>query len=104
MQMDSSSEGYSPDLEQQSRVREKIISKHVNEEIGWATCAQNGCFSTCLLRVHKKNGRIIAIDTDNSIHKDRKSPRYRRSFRLQDQRRVLGGLRRYDDRTCARAV
>lgn len=56
--------------EQLKRIKQEIAEKHAGETIEWATCAQNGCFSTCLLKVHTKDGKITAIDTDNTIHEN----------------------------------
>lgn len=49
-------------------VRERQLGKHAGEEIEYATCCQNGCFDMCLLKCHKKDGVLTAIETDNIVH------------------------------------
>jgi anaerobic dimethyl sulfoxide reductase subunit A len=61
---------YGPKDGQLETVRERMLEKHVDEEISYVSCPQNGCFDMCLLKVHKKDGKIVAIDTDNIIHKN----------------------------------
>lgn len=50
------------------KVRDKLLQKHQGEEIHYTTCPQNGCFDMCVLRTHVKDGRVTAIETDDSIH------------------------------------
>lgn len=50
-------------------VKDKILKKHVDEEILFTSCPMNGCFDNCLLKVHKKDGIITAIEVgDDKMH------------------------------------
>lgn len=54
---------------QLERVREQLCSKHEGDEIAYTSCPQNGCFDNCLLKVHKRNGVITAIEVgDDHMH------------------------------------
>lgn len=61
-------EKWGPKPGQLEAVSKQLLAKHAEEEIEYTTCNQNGCFDCCLLKVHKKNGVITAIETDNLIH------------------------------------
>lgn len=54
---------------QLERVKERLGKKHADEEIMYTSCPQNGCFDNCLLKVHKKNGVITALEVgDDRMH------------------------------------
>lgn len=57
-----------PQKGQLEAVRENLLNKHADEEIEYCTCCQNGCFDMCLLKCHKKDGKLVAIETDNEVH------------------------------------
>ena len=59
---------WGPKPGQLEAVASKLMQKHVDEDICYTTCTQNGCFDMCLLRVHTKDGIATAIETDNLIH------------------------------------
>lgn len=63
-----SQDKWGPKPGQLEAVRSQLVEKHTGEEIDYTTCNQNGCFDCCLLKVHKKDGVITAIETDNLIH------------------------------------
>ena len=45
-----------------------MCARHEGETIEYSTCPNNGCFDMCVLRQHVKDGRVTAIETDDSIH------------------------------------
>ena len=49
-------------------VRARIMDVHDNEETVYTSCSANGCFDLCVLKVHKKNGRVTAIETDDTVN------------------------------------
>ncbi len=59
---------WSPEQDQLERVQDELLSKHQDEEIHYTTCPQNGCFEMCVLRTHVKDGKVTAIETDDSVH------------------------------------
>lgn len=66
--MASEKNDFGPLEGQLESVRDRLIDMHEGEEIEYATCCQNGCFDMCLLKCHKKDGVLTAIETDNIIH------------------------------------
>lgn len=46
----------------------RLCARHEGESIEYSTCPNNGCFDMCVLRQHVKDGRVTAIETDDSIH------------------------------------
>ncbi|MBQ6390716.1 MAG: molybdopterin-dependent oxidoreductase [Eggerthellaceae bacterium] len=53
---------------QVDEIYQRLCARHEGETIEYASCPNNGCFDMCVLRQHVKNGRVTAIETDNSIH------------------------------------
>lgn len=48
----------------------KLQERHDGEEIRYTTCYQNGCWdAVCILKCHVKEGKLTAIETDDSINK-----------------------------------
>ncbi len=76
-------------------VCERIAQKHDGDEIVYTACSQNGCFDLCLLRVHKRDGKIVAIETDNSIHEN-----HGREDEYVDEIEFKKGM--YQHRACVR--
>ncbi|MGV8083572.1 MAG: molybdopterin-dependent oxidoreductase [Coriobacteriia bacterium] len=68
MSVTGNESNFGPAPGQLESVQERLLGKHVDEEIQYSCCGQNGCFDECLLKVHKKNGVITAIETDNLVH------------------------------------
>ena len=59
-----------PQAGQLERIKEELLSRHRDEEISYASCNQNGCFDSCVLRLHtNKDGVVTAIETDDTINK-----------------------------------
>lgn len=51
------------------QVVEKLKAKHAGEKTVYTTCLQNGCWdTTCILKTHVKDGKITAIEPDDSIN------------------------------------
>lgn len=59
---------WAPKEGQLEAVRERIMEVHDNEETVYTSCAANGCFDLCVLKVHKKDGKVTAIETDDTIN------------------------------------
>lgn len=59
---------YAPKPGQLENVRHELLARHEGDEIYYSTCPNNGCFDMCVLRHHVKDGKVIAIETDDSIH------------------------------------
>lgn len=57
-----------PEPGQLERVAEELDMRHEGEVINYSSCSQNGCFEGCVLRTHVKDGKITAIETDDTIH------------------------------------
>ncbi|MCU0581089.1 MAG: molybdopterin-dependent oxidoreductase [Syntrophales bacterium] len=56
--------------------REKLIrdlmDRHEEEKVTYTCCTQNGCWdANCILKVRTKNGKLTAIETDDSINANR---------------------------------
>jgi len=67
--MDSNGTGRDMAREAHAGVFEKLSEKHTGEELSYTACPMNGCFDNCLLRVHKKDGVLTAIEVgDDSMH------------------------------------
>ncbi len=46
-------------------------TRHDGEEVRYTTCYQNGCWdAVCILKCHVKDGRITAIESDDSINRN----------------------------------
>lgn len=59
-----------PQAGQLERIKEELLSRHRDEEISYASCNQNGCFDSCVLRLRtNKDGVVTAIETDDTINK-----------------------------------
>lgn len=61
-------ERWAPKKGQLEVVRNKILTLHDDEETVYTSCSANGCFDLCLLKVHKKNGKVTAIETDDTCN------------------------------------
>lgn len=59
---------WAPKDKQLEVVRNRLLSVHDNEETVYTSCSANGCFDLCLLKVHKKNGKVTAIETDDTCN------------------------------------
>lgn len=59
---------WAPKGDQLERVRKSILDVHDNEETVYTSCSANGCFDLCVLKVHKKNNKITAIETDDTCN------------------------------------
>ena len=60
---------WAPEEGQLERVTAKIVERHAEDEIFTGACSKNGCWDVCLLKGHVgKDGKVNAIETDNSIH------------------------------------
>ncbi len=60
---------YAPLEGQLEEVKCKLLARHEGETIEFSTCPNNGCFDMCVLKQHVKNGKVVSIETDDSIHK-----------------------------------
>lgn len=60
--------GFAPEAGQLERVSKKLLDLHEGEEIRFTNCLQNGCFDSCVLKCHVKDGKLLSVTTDNSIH------------------------------------
>lgn len=89
------SKGSAPKAGQLERVRKQLLNKHEGEEISYSTCVQNGCFDLCVLRTHVKDGKVTAIETDNSVH-----PNVGREDEYVDHEDFMKGI--YQRRACVR--
>ena len=86
---------YAPKQGQLENVRKQLLSKHEGEEISYSTCPQNGCFDMCILKTHLKDGKVVAIETDDSVH-----PNLGREDEYVDHDDFMKGI--YQRRACVR--
>lgn len=49
-------------------ITKKLIGRHQGEEIRYTVCQQNGCWTSCLLACHVREGELVAIDVGDPIH------------------------------------
>ena len=50
------------------KVKDSLIARHTGEEIRYTVCQQNGCWTSCLLACHIKDGVLTAIDVGDPLH------------------------------------
>lgn len=86
---------WAPTQDQLDRVTGAIVERHAGEEIQFASCSQNGCFDGCALRCHMRDGKVVAVETDNSIH-----PNVGREDAVMSEDEIYGGM--YQKRACTR--
>lgn len=84
-----------PDPDQLERIKGELEARHEGEEINYSSCSQNGCFEACVLRTHVKDGKVTAIETDDSLHVG-----YGREDEYADPEDFRRGL--YQRRACTR--
>ncbi|MCL1847961.1 MAG: molybdopterin-dependent oxidoreductase [Coriobacteriia bacterium] len=53
-----------------SQVSQKLQERVDGAEIRYTVCAQNGCWSACLLRCYVKDGELVAIDNGDPINEN----------------------------------
>ena len=61
-------EQWGPEEGQLEKVHARLMEPHDNEEITYTSCSANGCFDLCVLKVHHKNNRVTAIETDDTVN------------------------------------
>lgn len=86
---------WAPTDDQLERVTSDIIKRHADDEIMFGSCSQNGCFDGCTLKCHMRDGKCVAIETDDSIH-----PNIGREDRVMTEEDKYAGL--YQKRACTR--
>jgi anaerobic dimethyl sulfoxide reductase subunit A len=59
----------SPEVTSQvEHITQKLVSRHQGEEIRYTVCQQNGCWTSCLLACHVREGELVAIDVGEPIN------------------------------------
>lgn len=53
------------------KILKKLDAQHQGEEVTYLTCTANGCWdASCILRVRSKDGKVTAIEADDTINKN----------------------------------
>lgn len=51
------------------KIIQKLQEKHEGASYVYTTCMQNGCWdASCIIRSRVKNGKIVAIEPDDTIN------------------------------------
>ena len=52
-----------------SRYAQEKAARHEGERIFYTTCPANGCWdAACILKCHEKDGKLVAIEPDDTIN------------------------------------